>query len=77
MILINIGTFFDIMMRTNLNDGALHWWRNNPLSVHIIAQGMSSKNIRNVESFAKVRGKNILMKPGSHLTVKVLSQRFC
>ena len=49
MILINIGTFFDIMMRTNLNDGALHWWRNNPLSVHIIAQGMSSKNIRNIK----------------------------
>lgn len=64
-------------MRTNLNDSALHWWRNNPLSVHIIAPGMSSKNIRNVESFAKVRGKITLMKPGSHLTVKELSQRFC
>ena len=63
-------------MRTNPNESALHWWMNSPLSVHIIAPGTNSKNIRNVESFAKVRGKIIFMNPGSCLTVKELLQRF-
>ena len=65
------------MVRASPNDSALHWWRKNPLSVNIIAPSMSIRNIRSVDHFAKVRGKGLLIKPGSHLTAKELSQGPC
>lgn len=53
MILINIGTFFYIVMRTNPNDSALHWWRNSPSPVHIVAPDMRSNR-----KFCKSKGQN-------------------
>lgn len=51
--------------------------KKNPSSVNITAPGISIRNIRNVKDFAKVRGKIILIRPGSHLTAKELSQGPC